>query len=259
MLITGGSEGIGAACAAAFRQRGAKLALTARSEEKLRQVAAADDLVVAGDLTDPALRRRVVELTLQRFGRIDILLNNAGVGLYAPSWRAPLAEVRAMFELNVFALLDMLQLVVPHMRERRSGAIVNIGSIAGKVTLPWFTTYSAAKYAVGSLTDGMRMELRADGIHAMTVCPGYVRTGFARHVLAGDPPDSVRRAKTFSITAEECAKAIARGLERDARVVVTPASGWALVIGARLFPNTVDRILERLYHAQQEEARRLAG
>ncbi len=259
VLITGGSEGIGACCAAEFRKRGARLALTARSEEKLRQVAGPDDIYIAGDLTDPALRREVVTRTLAHFGRIDILLNNAGVGLYSPAWRSPMDEVRHMFELNVIAPLDMTQLVVQQMRERRSGAIVNLGSIAGKITLPWFTMYSASKYAVGAMTDGLRMELRADGIHAMTVCPGYVRTRFATNVLAGDPPDSVRRAKQFSITPEQCANAIANGLERNARVIVTPRSGWALVIAERLFPTLVDRLMERLYHSQQREARRIAG
>jgi short-subunit dehydrogenase len=168
-------------------------------------------------------------------------------------------EVRHMFELNVIAPLDMTQLVVPQMRERGSGAIVNLGSIVGKITLPWLTMYSASKYAVGAITDGLRMELRADGIHAMTVCPGYVRTRFATNVLAGDSPDSVRRSRQFSITPEQCAKAIANGLERNARVIVTPSSGWALVIAERLFPTLVDRLMERLYHAQQREARRIAG
>ena len=82
------------------------------------------------------------------------------MGMYAPSWNAPIDDVRRMFELNFFAPLALTQLVVPHMRERRSGMIVNVGSIAGKVTLPWFTLYSASKYALGSLTDGLRMELK---------------------------------------------------------------------------------------------------
>ena len=91
-----------------------------------------------------------------------------------------------MWELNFFALLGMTQLVVPHMRERRSGTIVNVGSIGGKMTLPWLTLYSASKYAVGSLTEGMRMELRRDGVHAMLVCPGYVQTPSSRTSFGGE-------------------------------------------------------------------------
>lgn len=255
VLITGASEGIGAACAEAFRKRGARLALTARSRDKLERIGAGESLTIAGDITDPQVRASVVDATMERFGAIDVLINSAGVGLYAPAWSAPLDEVRRMFELNVFALLGMAQLVAPIMRGQRRGTIVNIGSIAGKVTLPWFTLYSASKYAVGSLTDGLRMELKPDGVHAMTVCPGYVETGFQKHVLAGSPPPAVQRSRTFKITAEQCAEAIARGVERNARTVVTPRAGWFFIMMERLLPRIVDAQLTRLYHSQYKEAR----
>lgn len=247
VLITGASEGIGAACARALRKHGARLALTARNAPKLAAVARPDGLAVPGDLMDAAERRRIVQSTLAHYGRIDVLINNAGVGLYAPASAAPMDSVRHMWELNFFALLEMTQLVVPSMREHRAGAIVNLGSIAGKVTLPWFTLYSATKFAVGSLTDGLRMELKRDGIQCMAVCPGYVRTEFQEHVLAGSAPESVRKSRLFAITAEECAEAIVRGLRRNARTVVTPRAGWLLIGMERLLPSLVDRQLERIY------------
>lgn len=247
VLITGASQGIGAACAPALREKGAHLALTARTEGRLRQVAGPEDLVLPGDITVPADRERLVQDTLARFGKIDILINNAGVGLYAPSWNAPMDEVRRMYELNLFAPLAMIQLVTPSMRARREGMIVNVASIAGKVTLPWLTLYSASKFALGSVTDGLRMELRRDGIHTMTVCPGYVSTQFQDHVLTGQPPEHVRRTKWFKITAERCAQDIVNGIQRRARTVVTPASGWAFVVLQRLLPNWVDRKLEDIY------------
>jgi short-subunit dehydrogenase len=240
VLITGGSEGVGAACAAEFARAGAKISLTARSEEGLRRAAGADGLVTAGDLLDPAQRRRVVDRTLERFGAIDILINNAGIGTYEPSWSAPMDDVRRLMELNFFALLDLTQLVVPDMRARRDGMIVNVSSIAGKMTLPWMTVYSASKYGLTSLTEGLRMELRHDHVHAMLVCPGYVKTGFQKHVLAGEAPPKVRQSRRFAITAEECARAIRRGVERNARTVMTPGAGWILVSLARLFPGIVE-------------------
>ena len=164
-----------------------------------------------------------------------------------PSAEAPLADVRRMFELNVFALLGMVQAVVPHMRRQGAGSIVNIGSMAGKVTLPWLTMYSASKYAVGALTDGLRMELKRDGIHAMTVCPGYVRTAFFKNIIAGIAPAALGGGKLFSIDAEICAQAIARGVERQARTVVTPASGWLFIAMERLFPALVDNQLTKIY------------
>jgi short-subunit dehydrogenase len=243
VLITGASEGIGAACALEFARAGARLALTARTEAGLFRAAAdsrAEALVVPGDLTREDDRHRVVERTVERFGAIDILINNAGGGLYSPSWAVPLEEARRLMELNFFALLGMSQLVVPHMRERGGGTIVNLSSIGGKMVLPWMTLYSASKYAVNALTEGMRMELRRDRIHTLLVCPGYVTTDFQRHARGGKAPDSVQRARRMAITAAECATAIRRGVERDARTVVAPAGGWLLVLAVRLFPAMVE-------------------
>lgn len=245
VLITGASEGIGAACAAEFARAGARLSLTARSEAGLRASAAGAGvgdaaLITEGDLTSDAVRRSVVERTLERFGTIDILINNAGAGLYRPSWSAPLEETRRLMELNFFALLGMTQLVVPHLRARRTGMIVNVGSIAGKVSLPWLTLYSASKFAVGALTEGMRMELRRDGVHCMIVCPGYVQTAFQQHASGGPAPDAIIRGRSFAITAPECAAAIRRGVERNARTVVTPRTGWLFILAMRLFPSFVE-------------------
>ena len=238
VLITGASEGIGAACAAEFARRGAQLSLTARSQEGLLRAGPAA-LITPGDLTSEDTRRRVVARTLERFGAIDILINNAVVGTYLPSWNMPMEEARRLMELNFFALLEMTQLVTPHMRARKSGTIVNIGSIGGKMVLPWSTLYSASKYAMGALTEGLRMELRRDGVHAMLVCPGYVKTGFQEHVCGGRAPAAVLRSRRYAITAEECAAAIRRGVERDARTVITPRAGWILVALARLLPSIV--------------------
>jgi short-subunit dehydrogenase len=253
VLITGASQGIGAACAAALRARGAKLSLTARSAEKLEQVGAGDALTTAGDVTDPAVRQQVVARTLERYGAIDILINNAGVGLYAPSWSAPLEDIRALYELNIFAAIAMTQLVVPHMRERRSGTVVNVSSIAGSITLPWFTVYSSTKFALGALTNGLRMELAADGVRAMLVCPGYVQTGFQDHVLGGRPPERLRSSKKFAITAEECAEAIVRGLEDEARTVTAPGIGRLLVGLYRLWPGLVEKQMDKMNERQQRQ------
>jgi len=240
VLITGASQGIGAACAAEFASAGAHLSLTARSADGPAGAGSAGALITAGDLTVEATRRLVVERTLERFGAIDLLINNAGVGMYLHSWRTPMEDARQLMELNFFALLGMIQLVAPHMRRRRRGMIVNVGSIAGKMPLPWMTLYSASKYAVGALTEGLRMELHGDGVKTMLVCPGYVTTGFQQHVRAGQAPPAVLRGRRMAITAGECARAIRRGVERDARTIMTPRAGWILVALARLFPSLVE-------------------
>ncbi len=248
VLITGASEGIGAACARVFRERGARLSLVARSADKLKIAGGPDALITAGDLTLPEIRETAVAATIARFGAIDILINNAGMGLYDPAWKAPLDDARRLFELNFFVPLALIQLVTPHMRKRASGVIVNVSSVAGRATLPWLTIYSASKYALCSLTDGLRMELKNDGIHTMTVCPGYVRTNFHQHALSGAPPAKIARRKTAAITPDQCAEAIARGVERDARTVMAPWFGWLFVFAERLFPSLVDSRLAAMLH-----------
>ena len=247
-LITGASEGIGRACAEALAKRGANLTLVARSEKKLKTVARTEDAVIVGDITQAETREQAVVQTLTKFGRIDILINIAGIGLYAPSWKTPLEDARRMFELNFFAPLALVQLAAPHMRQRHSGTIVNVSSVAGCATLPWLTLYSASKAALESMTEGLRIELRKDGIRTLTVCPGYVQTGFQSHVLAGAPPSKIARTRKLAITPQQCAETIARGIERDARTIMAPWSGWLFVWARRLFPALVDAQLAAILH-----------
>jgi short-subunit dehydrogenase len=155
--------------------------------------------------------------------------------------------VRQMFELNLMIPLELIQLVAPVMARQRSGVIVNVGSIAGKVTLPWLTLYSASKYALGSLADGLRLELRDKGIHVISVCPGYVTTQFRENMLAGHLPAAIQRSSRFEISAEQCAEAIAVAVEKRKRTVVTPRIGWILIAAARLLPWLLDWQLARLY------------
>jgi len=246
VLITGASEGIGAACVHAFRRRGARLSLTARSRQKLEAVGGDDALITPGDLRDPEVRQSVVDRTLERYGRVDILVNNAGAGLYTPSWQTPPELVRRLFELNFFAALDLIQRVVPIMLGQREGMIVNVSSIAGKVTFPWLTLYCATKYALNALGEGLRMELAGTGIRVLTVCPGHVTTGFPGNALAGQPPPAVSGRSWAGITAEQCAEAIVRGVEREARTIVVPRVGWLLVALARVAPWLVERPMIRL-------------
>jgi short-subunit dehydrogenase len=249
VLITGASQGIGAALAEVLREKGALLALAARSESRLRETAGAADLLLPGDLTREEDRARIVETATRHFGRIDALVNNAGVGLYAPAWRSPDSESRYLFELNLFAPLALTRLVVPGMRQRRSGLVVNVSSIAGQVTLPWLTLYSAAKAALDAMTAGMRMELRRDGVRFLLVSPGYVRTGFQDHVLGGRPPEALRGGRRFATTPRRCALDIARGMERGARQVVSPALGSLVTALHRAAPRFLESRLCKIYES----------
>lgn len=247
VLITGASGGIGAACAREFARRGAKLVLLARSEKVLEVAAETGGDAVRGDVTLAESRQELIDTALKRHQRIDILVNNAGVGVYGPSHSAAMPEMRAMFEINLFAALEMVQLVAPVMKRQRDGMIVNVSSIGGLVPLPWFSMYSAAKYALVAMTDGQRMELSSYNVRTMAVCPGYVRTEFQQNVLSGAPPERLWRNRRFAITAEECARAMARGIEKETRTVVTPRVGHVLVVARALAPRVVDHFLRKIY------------
>ena len=245
VIITGASEGIGAQLALLLRGKGARLVLAARNQAKLQAIAGTGDLVAAGDLTLETVRTSLIARTLERFGRIDALINNAGRGSYYSLAESPLEEARSLFELNFFAPFHLAQLATPALRESR-GTLVNINSIAGQISLPWLPLYSAGKFALASLTSTQRMELRRDGVHVMGVFPGYVDTDFQAHAAGNAPPAGVVKGRRFAVTAQECAAAIVRGMERRSRNVVTPRLGWPLVWLNRFVPRLMEAQMERV-------------
>jgi short-subunit dehydrogenase len=245
-IVTGASHGIGARLAEGLHAKGARLVLAARDAERLQQVAGATGAtIVAGDLTHESSRSRLIETTLDRQGRIDILINNAGRGSYYSLAEAPAEEARALFDLNYFAPLELTRLALPHL-ERTRGSVVNVSSIAGQISLPWMPLYSSAKFALSSLTTSQRAEFAKAGIHVMGVYPGYIDTEFQAHAPGPRPPGYVARSRRFAISAERCAADIVRGLELRRNSVVTPRIGWVLVWASRLFPGIVEARLASL-------------
>ena len=248
VLITGASGGIGAACARELERRGAKLCLVARNAEALSKVGGDAVLRISGDITREEIRQRAVEETLSRFGRLDVLVNNAGVGLYRPTAEVDIDAVRQLFELNLFAALRMVQLSIPHFRKnsgRPRGSIVNMGSIAGMLPLPWFTMYSSSKWGLMGFTEALRIELKHEEIGVMLMCPGYVKSGFQDNALSGRPPDRLWRMKRFATDVDSVAVALARGLERNKKRVIVPRLGW-LAAWRNVFSWPVDAILGHL-------------
>ncbi len=243
VIVTGASKGIGARLVRKFQAGGAHVVLSARDEEAMHAIAAPGDLVVAGDLALDATRERIVEQAVARFGCIDALVNNAGRGAYFTATQSPLDDSRALFEVNFFAPLHLAGLAAPWLKDSK-GSLVNVSSIAGQISLPWLPVYSASKFALAALTSAQSMELRRNGVHVMAVFPGYVDTEFQAHAAGSSPPDNVVKGKKFAVSAEECAVAIIRGMERRQRMVVTPKIGWPLVIFSRLFPGFVESRME---------------
>ena len=191
-LITGCSTGLGRALAEAVLDGGHRAVVTARDVERVQDLADAHPdtaMAIALDVTDGRQVTQAVEAARQRFGDIDVLVNNAGYGYRAAVEEGDETDVQQLFATNVFGLVAMIKAVLPGMRERRSGAIVNVSSIGARVTPAGSGYYAATKAAVEGLTGSLRKELEPLGITAMAVEPGGFRTDFAGRSLqqSADP------------------------------------------------------------------------
>lgn len=187
-LVTGASSGIGAATARALARAGARVALAARRRERLDALAAeiadggGEALVLEADLAREDEARRCVAETERHFGRLDVLVNNAGVMYLEPIEAADLARWRRMFELNVLGLIAATQAALPGMRSRRDGHIVNVSSTAGRVANPNAGGYAATKFGVVAFSESLRREVHKDNIRVSVIEPGAVATELRDHV-----------------------------------------------------------------------------
>jgi NAD(P)-dependent dehydrogenase (short-subunit alcohol dehydrogenase family) len=180
ILITGASSGIGKSSARRFQAEGWNVIATMRSPELETELNALDRVLVTRlDVLDVASIGAAVDEGLGRFGRIDALLNNAGYGAYGPLEATPLEKVRRQFDVNVVGVLATTQAVLPHFRRQRSGVIVNISSIGGKITFPLGALYHGTKFAVEGLSEALHYELLPIGVRVRIVEPGMVKTDFA--------------------------------------------------------------------------------
>jgi len=187
VLITGGSRGLGLEMARAFASEGARLALTARDEAELERAQAelekngADVFTCAFDLTTKAQVELMVRRVREHFGRIDVLVNNAGIIEVGPVDTMTHADFERAMRTHFWSPLYTMLAVLPEMRERRDGRIVNISSIGGKIGVPHLVPYCASKHALVGLSDAMRAEMHKDNVLITTVCPGLMRTGSPRN------------------------------------------------------------------------------
>ena len=187
VIVTGASSGIGAATGRMAAGRGAKVVLAARRADRIDALAAElpDSLAVPTDLRDPAQIAQMVAATLDRFGRVDVLVNNAGQGLHVPVEQIRLDDLRAVTELNFYAPLLAMQAVIPAMRKQGGGAIVNVSSMTSRMVLPGVGGYSATKAALNMLSAVARKELASDGIVVSIVYPAVTATEFHQSLAAG--------------------------------------------------------------------------
>jgi NAD(P)-dependent dehydrogenase (short-subunit alcohol dehydrogenase family) len=179
VLLTGCSSGIGSLAARLFAERGWNVVATARQPGTMTNVTGPGVLKLPLDVTDETTIVRAVAEAADRFGGIDVLVNNAGYGIFGPLEAIDAAQLRHIFDVNVLGLAAMIRHVLPHMRQRRTGTIVNISSIAGRMAGSAFMSpYYATKFAVEGLSESLRFELRPHGIRVKLIEPALFKTGF---------------------------------------------------------------------------------
>ena len=208
-LVTGASSGIGEATARQLAAAGLTVYAAARRTERMQKLTEAGIHPIAMDVTNDTSMQAGVEAILNEQGRIDVLVNNAGYGSYGALEDVPMAEARAQMEVNVFGAARLTQLVLPTMRAQRSGTIVNVTSMGGKITTPLGAWYHATKFALEAISDCLRMEVAPFGINVVVIEPGGIRTEWSgiaaekvRAVSSSGPYAPQGNAVANSLTSE---------------------------------------------------------
>ena len=251
IVITGASMGIGEALARAFLAQGARVVLssrdTARLEEARNRIGNIErTAAIACDVRDRSQIEALAAGARNRFGKIDVWINNAGYGLLDSVASMPMDECRALFETNLFGAIECMQVAVPVFKAQGNGTIINISSIVGHLPVPHMSAYCASKHAMNAFSESARLELEPDGVRVISVCPGRIRTNFGVNTVRGSEGKRLGDSLQQGISPERCARAIVRGYLRGTREVFVPWHGWLLSHLYELCPQVVEFGMRRM-------------
>jgi len=251
VVVTGASMGIGEAIAKVFAAEGASVVLlsrdTGRAEAARLRIGCPESTVALScDVRNSEEIDRVLGLTLHHFKRVDIWINNAGHGLLDSVAQTDMQDCHELFETNFFGAMSAMQAVIPVMRQQGGGTIINISSVAGHIPLPFHASYSATKFALNTIGKAAGVELKKDGIHVLTVCPGYVRTAFSENAVRGNELKKVRPESVRGIPTERVARATLQGYLKQKREVIVPWTMHLPVKLYQLFPSVVEWAMARM-------------
>ena len=208
ILITGASSGMGYQTARILAEQGHRVYGAARRVEKIEELAPYGVQALRLDITNEQSVTQVVQELIEREGRIDVLINNAGYGYFGAIEDVPISDAKHQFEVNIFGLARITQEVLPYMRVQKSGRIVNLASVAGHVTLAFGAWYNATKYALEAFSDALRMEVKPFGIDVVIIEPGAIRTDWG--IIAADHLREVSKGGAY----EQDGSRVAEGLRR---------------------------------------------
>lgn len=241
ILITGASSGIGRQTAIALAKQGHTVYGAARRLDKLQDLEMFHVKPLQLDVTDADSRKNAVQTIINENGRLDVLINNAGYGSYGAVEDVPLAEAKRQFEVNLFGVAGLTQLVLPYMRQQKSGTIINTSSMGGRLTSYFGAWYHATKYAIEGFSDALRMETRPFGIHVVLIEPGAIKTNWG--TIAADHLETSAKAGAY------------------AEMATDAASGMRRLYGSRLLsqPEIVSRAMLKAVNRRHPRARYLIG
>jgi short-subunit dehydrogenase len=249
LLITGASGGIGRCLAEQAAREGARLALVARSADKLQELAGtlsalgAEALALPGDVTSEHDRQHILSVAVERFEGLDVLINNAGVGSWGHFAECTEEILRQIMEVNFFAPAELIRRAIPVLRKGRSPAIVNVASMCGRRGIPAWSEYSASKFALCGLTEALRGEMVRFGIDVLLVAPGLTSSGLGQHLLRNTGRYPIDFSK--GMPPEKVATGILRALKKNwAETILGWDARWILRVN-RFLPRLVDALLAR--------------
>jgi NAD(P)-dependent dehydrogenase (short-subunit alcohol dehydrogenase family) len=255
-LITGGASGIGRALAKALSRRGHTVVIADVDEPAARRTASelgGATTAVALDVTDRQAFRAAAQSVSHEHGHLDLLFNNAGIGVGGLADELTAAHWDRTIDVNLRGVVHGVEAALPIMREQRSGHVVNTASLAGLITAPMMLPYTTTKHAVVALSRALRNEVRDDGIRVTAVCPSFVATPLLDNLNPGLPSTAASRqvqrlssrTQRYLIDPDDLAEAVLRGVTRNKALVVHPRSAWVAVAAMRLAPPLLEAVTRR--------------
>jgi len=242
VFITGASRGIGKATALYFQEKGWQVAATMRSPEKADDLAQFNNVICLPlDVRERTSIEKAIQATLNKFGKIDVLVNNAGYAAFGAFEAANEEQIKRQYEVNVFGLMRVMQMLLPHFRAQKSGVIINISSIGGRLTFPWYSLYNSTKWAVEGFSEAVHHELKQFGIKVKLVEPGLIKTDFYNasmdciqnpHCTVYDEAlnnysKRIKQNLAYAATPSQVAKVVFKAANDHSRKLRYPAAGGA--------------------------------